>query len=180
MNKTKKQLSEAFWQLLETKQYNKITVQNIVELCQVNRNTFYYHFPDIPALAEYSICEWADNIIGLNYIPDSPINCLMPIAEECTTRKEACLHLYQSSHRDEFIRYLYRIIDHMLNSYVEQAKDNTGISSDDLNVLIHYYRCVYSGILLDWFKDGMSYDLPRFCNKIRVLYPNFGRNPINH
>ena len=42
MNWTKKAIIDVFWQLLEEKPYSKITVQNIVEHCQINRNTFYY------------------------------------------------------------------------------------------------------------------------------------------
>lgn len=37
MNRTKKAIIEVFWQLLEEKPYNKITVQNIVERCEVNQ-----------------------------------------------------------------------------------------------------------------------------------------------
>ena len=47
MKKTKETIIDAFWQLLEEKPFNKITVQNIVERCHLNRNTFYYHFQDI-------------------------------------------------------------------------------------------------------------------------------------
>lgn len=35
MNRTKKAISVVFWQLLEEKPYNKITVQNIVDGCQI-------------------------------------------------------------------------------------------------------------------------------------------------
>ena len=42
MKKTKEIIIDAFWQLLEEKNFNKITVQNIVERCALNRNTFYY------------------------------------------------------------------------------------------------------------------------------------------
>lgn len=35
MDRTKKAISEAFWQLLEEKPYNKITVQSIVERCHI-------------------------------------------------------------------------------------------------------------------------------------------------
>lgn len=52
MNHTRAAIINAFWQLLDEKPYNKITVKNIVERCQVNRNTFYYHFHDIPELLE--------------------------------------------------------------------------------------------------------------------------------
>lgn len=44
MIRTKEIIRDAFWELLEEKPYNKITVQDIVNRCQVNRNTFYYHF----------------------------------------------------------------------------------------------------------------------------------------
>ncbi len=52
MKKTKETIIDAFWQLLEEKPFNKITVQNIVQRCHLNRNTFYYHFQDIPNLAD--------------------------------------------------------------------------------------------------------------------------------
>ena len=55
MNRTKHEIIVAFWQLLEKKPYNKITVQDIVDHCHVNRNTFYYHFQDIPSLTEWSV-----------------------------------------------------------------------------------------------------------------------------
>lgn len=63
MNRTQKAIIDAFWQLLEEKPYNKITVQSIVERCQVNRNTFYYHFRDIPSLTEHSIKDWTERVI---------------------------------------------------------------------------------------------------------------------
>ena len=66
MNRTKKAIMDVFWQLLEEKSYSKITVQNIVERCQVNRNTFYYHFQDIPTPVECSIQEWTESVIAKN------------------------------------------------------------------------------------------------------------------
>ena len=35
-------------ELMNEKPLSKITVKDIVERCGVNRNTFYYHFRDIP------------------------------------------------------------------------------------------------------------------------------------
>lgn len=52
MNRTELVIAKAFWQLLEEKPYSKITVKNIVERCEINRNTFYYHFHDIPDLLD--------------------------------------------------------------------------------------------------------------------------------
>ena len=44
---TKKMLVETLLSLLEKKPLSKITVSEIVNLCDINRKTFYYHFTDI-------------------------------------------------------------------------------------------------------------------------------------
>ena len=55
MNKSVEKISIAFLELLEKKPFNKITVRDIVQKSNVHRNTFYYHFQDIPSLLEYLI-----------------------------------------------------------------------------------------------------------------------------
>ena len=53
----------AFAQLLEERPMNKITVKDIVDRCDVNRNTFYYHFQDIPSLLREMMETQVDGII---------------------------------------------------------------------------------------------------------------------
>lgn len=43
---TKKQLAEALKQLLKQNSLKNITIQSIVDYCDLNRGTFYYHFYD--------------------------------------------------------------------------------------------------------------------------------------
>ena len=62
MERTRGAIVNACIQLLSEKPVNKITVKDIVERCGVNRNTFYYHFHDIPDLAE----QMMEEIIKLN------------------------------------------------------------------------------------------------------------------
>ena len=38
---TQKVIKEAFWKLLSEKSFSKITVKDIVEICGINRNSFY-------------------------------------------------------------------------------------------------------------------------------------------
>ena len=49
-NFTKQAIKAAFLELLDEKPLNKISVRDIVERCGINRNSFYYHFQDIPSL----------------------------------------------------------------------------------------------------------------------------------
>lgn len=56
-NFTKQAIKAAFLELLDEKPLNKISVRDIVERCGINRNSFYYHFQDIPSLLGEIIVE---------------------------------------------------------------------------------------------------------------------------
>ena len=49
----KEKIADALIKLLETKTLDKITIKEIVEICNTSRQTFYYYFKDI-----YDIVEW--------------------------------------------------------------------------------------------------------------------------
>ena len=51
----KKTIAEAARKLLIDKNVKKLTVKDIVAECQITRQTFYYHFEDIPALIQWVI-----------------------------------------------------------------------------------------------------------------------------
>jgi AcrR family transcriptional regulator len=166
MNRTKNDISNAFWQLLEEKPYSKITVKDIVDRCQVNRNTFYYHFQDIPSLTEYTIKAWADEMIQLHYKPGSPASCIMPLIQGCIRRKDALLHIYRSVHREAFMHYLDEINQHIVSICVEYAAEEHALSAEDKEVLLWFYKCALTGIILDWLDRGMTYDLFHFAKEI--------------
>ncbi|WP_342046134.1 TetR/AcrR family transcriptional regulator [Bacillus sp. OTU530] len=54
--KTRKAIKEAFLTLLQTKGYERITIQDIADEAMINRNTFYLHYVDKPDLMEY-LCQ---------------------------------------------------------------------------------------------------------------------------
>lgn len=158
MNRTKNAIIQAFWQLLEEKPYNKITVKDIVDSCQINRNTFYYHFHDIPELLEDTIKQDADNIIQTHHNFDSPIDCLTVLAQHCIAHQKAILHIYRSVQREIFLNELDRICLYTVTQYINTITANLTISPDDKKLLIRFYKCALVGVLLDWMNEGMSYD----------------------
>ena len=91
---TKKIIKETFWEIPEEKPYNKITVQDIVNRCQVNRNTFYYHIQDIPTLMIDSIEDWMADVIQKYGTFESPADCLTYMAQECMKRKSSPINVY--------------------------------------------------------------------------------------
>lgn len=175
MHRTKKAIMDAFWLLLEEKPYSKITVQNIVERCQVNRNTFYYHFQDIPTLTEESIQEWAESIIEKNYQFGSPANCVIPVMQGLMNHKMALIHLYYSANRESLMRYLNKICQHITQFYIDNATKNVTVSSEDQLTLTWGCKCAFVGVIIDWLDNGASYDLCDSCEKILDLFAGSGK-----
>ena len=60
---TRKAIMDSCLRLLEDRPVDKITVKDIVEDCGINRNTFYYHFEDLPSLIYAIFMEDANRII---------------------------------------------------------------------------------------------------------------------
>ena len=174
MNLTKAYITDTFWQLLEEKPYNKITVQDIVDRCHVNRNTFYYHFQDIPSLAQSSIENWIDDAIKSKGEFGSPVHCLTYMAEECTKRKKAFLHLYRSTQKESLLNYLNHLGYHIVQSFVDNTAEHLTLPKEDKEILIRYYKCTYIGILLDWLDADCSYDLVEMLTKLCNLFSGSG------
>ena len=131
MVRTKKIIKDAFWELLEKKPYNKITVQDIVNRCSVNRNTFYYYFQDIPTLMIDSIEEWIDEVIQKYGTITSPVDCLEYMAEECMKRKKAFLNLFHSAQKDAFLYALNKMGYDIINTYVDKIGENRKIQKQE-------------------------------------------------
>src|SRR5277367_6279170 len=55
IRRTRGLLQGALWHLLESKQFEDISVQDITDAATLNRATFYAHYPDKFALLEESI-----------------------------------------------------------------------------------------------------------------------------
>ena len=55
VRRTRQLLQQALDKLLQTKDFENISVQDIAEAATVNRATFYDHFADKFALLEYSV-----------------------------------------------------------------------------------------------------------------------------
>ena len=55
MNHTKENIASVFLDLLESKPIDRISVKDVVEVCGITRQTFYYHFTDIFDLLSYAL-----------------------------------------------------------------------------------------------------------------------------
>ena len=125
MTEMERILSKAFWELLEEKPYKKITVKDIVDRCQVNRNTFYYHFDGINSLFEEALIAWEEKIFQDPRTIAHPLTCVIPIAEDLMAHRAGVEHLLESKVRDTFFGELSVIAHRAADMYVSIAEGGT-------------------------------------------------------
>lgn len=74
VERTKKNIANAYMQLLQEKPVEKITVKELSELAYINKATFYLHYKDIYDLADQLENEFVASIIKNIPSPDSLIS----------------------------------------------------------------------------------------------------------
>lgn len=168
-NFTKNAIKQAFIKLLEEKPYNDITVKDIVGECGINRNSFYYHFQDIPTLTEEIIIESVDDIINRYQSFSSFEECILVAVEFAESNRRALLHIYRSVDRGVYERYLWKTCDYAVRKYCETAFNDGYISETDKTIILQYYKCECFGQIMSWMESGMKDDIRTSLHRLCVL-----------
>ena len=168
-NFTRKAIKETFLALLEERPLNDITIKDIVEKCGINRNSFYYHYQDLPTLIEEIIKEEAEAIIQKYPSVKTIVECYDAITEFASHRKRPIMHIFSSLSRDVFERNLMTICEYFVRSYIETALAEEEIPPQDKQTVIDYYKCVCFGLTIDWLNNGMKAEQAQSIRRIFLL-----------
>lgn len=169
---TKEIIIKTLFELLNEKPLAKITVKDVVERCGVNRNTFYYHFRDISDVVESALKREVDKAFEHPVEVDSVLECLDILVKLIGENRKAMLHIYCSIQRENFTDTLDKMCEYIVSQYAEHNFDKQILEKEEVKVLMHFYKCVMTGVVLDWMNHRMSYDLTDYAVKIRSLYGN--------
>lgn len=154
-NFTKRAIKEAFWKLLNEQPLSQISVRRIVEECGINRNSFYYHFQDIPSLIEEIVMDAADSLIK-KYPSIASIDEAAEAAFRFTLdNKRAVLHICNSVNRDIYERYLMHICEYVVTTYFDTVFRDESINENDRSTVILFTKCELFGLSIDWINTGM-------------------------
>lgn len=168
---TKDAIKKSFMKLLNQKQVNKITVKEIVEDCGINRNSFYYHFDDIPSLIEEIFNEQADELVSRQSKNDSIYDSILVAIDFALQNKTAMLHIYNSANRDLFDRYLNRVAERTVLEFFEQlTEEDRKVREEDKRAVVLYYKSLLVGFVVEWLSSGMKYDLKFEIKRICELF----------
>ena len=168
-NFTRKAIRESFLKLLNQRPLNQITVKDIVEDCGINRNPFYYHFEDLPALVEEIVSEQVQALIQKHPTVSSLEECCDVVVEFVMENKRAVYHIYNSMSRETFERYLMEACQYIVSTYLSHELADSPLSEQDRQALIRFHKCECFGTVIDWLNGGMKEDIAAYFLRVCQL-----------
>lgn len=152
---TKKALAMSLKKLMAEKPLDSITVVDIAEDCEVNRQTFYYHFRDIYDLIKWIYTSEATRALGGKKTYDSWQQGFLQIFEYVLENRTFVLKTYHSSCLGHLARYLYDVTYDLLIGVVEEKAAGLSVRDDDKEFIANFYKYGFVGLMLDWIGQGM-------------------------
>jgi len=153
---TKRALAASLIKLLEQKPLGKITVTDITEDCGVNRQTFYYHFQDIYALVDWIFLQQGSEVLGEDKAYATWRVGFLRLLERLRDRRQLVLNAYRSISREQLEAYLHRVTFHLLSRVLEEQSEGLSIRAEDRDMIAHFYKYAFVGMVLDWIREGMK------------------------
>lgn len=166
---TKKLIQESFLKLAAQRPVDKITVKDIVDDCQINRNSFYYHFEDMPNLIEITLEEAILEVINSRQT-ESLQELFNEVFDVFEQYESVIRNVYYSKHR-EIVEYkTLTIAGNLVSRYLQ---DNyfagAGLDPLDEQTIVRYYKCFIVGQLMEWMTNGSRYDVRKEFERLCIL-----------
>ena len=164
---TKEALGSALKQMLSVKPIEKITVKDLVEICGVNRQTFYYHFDDVYDLLEWVFEQDANRVLPHEVIYEHWREDVTLFFTYLIDNRSFALNIYNSQSRTYMLRYYKRRLQSCIRSFAEIVCETRNIDRADFDFAVELYANLIVGLISQWLDHGMQ--VPKDFTKDRLL-----------
>ena len=140
---TKQAIMKCLMDMLKTQSVEKITVKDICETCEINRNTFYYYFSDIYDVLDSVFAEETKTLLELE---DNLTfyETYKKAAAIIIEYRKAVIHIYNSKNKQIVVRYL-----------VENSVRDCNVTDGDIRYITSFYSYAIVGVTSKWIEEGM-------------------------
>lgn len=169
--RTKKKLSAALKQLMQHKALSKITVTELIKVCNINRKTFYYHFEDIYSLLTWTLEQEAFEVVKqFNLLADYQDAFLFAI--DYVEKNSFFLNcMYDSIGREEAKRFFYHDFIGIIQTYITDVQQELSLTvpSDVVDFLCEFYTDGLAGMIINVFQHPNQYDRDKLLENFSLV-----------
>lgn len=153
---TRRAIMESFMRLVGRKSLDKITIRDIVEDCEITRNTFYYHFQDIYDLTAEVFRSEFSNIIQRRSAEGDWRAQLWDVAAFALENRSAILHIYNSTRQAELTRAFEQTAETYFLQVVRSHPQAVNAHEEDIRLIAKALRFSLTGMVRSWLDQGMK------------------------
>lgn len=152
---TKKAIAYTFKDLLKEKPFNKITVNDISNQCNINRQTFYYHFQDIPDLVEWICIDDVDHLLKKKEEYETWEDKFLIVFKIMLEEKIFVENIYHSVSREVLRTNLYRLVYPIIYDEITKKSKDKGLREEDKKFITNFYKYAFVSIVFEWIDKDM-------------------------
>ena len=104
---TKKAIAEAFLQAAQQKPIDKVTVKDVVGICGITRQTFYYHFQDLLEVLEWLMAQRVESLLAETLAAKTPKEAIRVMLSTIEDKPDFVVQLMASRKREEAERIFF-------------------------------------------------------------------------
>jgi probable dihydroxyacetone kinase regulator len=162
---------DSFKELLTQKTMDRITVKEICEQCNVNRQTFYNHFDNIIDLFKSLFYEELSTEIGQNKTLDTWQKEFLATLSYLRVNSMMIIHMLDSSYWPEIKAYCATLSNRLLDKVVGECMEKMGVqlADNDRRFIVNFYRRALNGLIIDWVREGMVEEPEHLLKKLLTL-----------
>ncbi len=165
---TKQLLADALRGKMQTKPLNKITIKEIAEECSLNRQTFYYHFPDIYGLLEWMFQRDAEKLMRKYNSVDVWEQGMTELLEYIRRNREVCMCTLHSVARDQLEYFVFKDVRRLILSVIDEVGGDLNLPMHGRDFVADFYTYAICAVVVHWMKDGMKESSECLIDKLRL------------
>ena len=167
---TKKAIVASFLKMCAKKLPDKITVRDIVDDCEINRNTFYYYFQDIYALIDEVFGIWSAEFVSSCEEGGDMVEGLCSFTEWALEHRRAVIHLTIAFDGSTVEDYYLRAAGDAWSQWVRGQAREQGASEEAVRYIGATLALAFFSIVRRWIKSGMKEEPRRVVEHFAVTW----------
>ena len=172
-SETKIQMAAALKKFIKNRPFSKITVQDIVSECNINRNTFYYHFENNYDLLYFTYEQEVQNIVDSFHKANATLPQAMDFVLDYIDKNITfCLCAYESLGEQQLTIIFEKDLRYFVRATIDYyANESSRTFSEDLKSFVGYsFTNLLSSQIIWYIKHNIDLDKEIFKSCLQTFF----------
>ena len=169
---TMKTIMQTFSEMIEEMPFDKITVLALVKRCEINHNTFYYHFQDLYELLDKWIQYEIDKLVKALEDPTDLKAEMKAVFQACKEYPKIINHILSSLSKEQLEYHFFIKTEDSISKYIKKQLEDAGkyLSDEQIQSTAEFCRFALAGYFLKFNYMQPKPDVDEYVNHFEWIF----------